>query len=87
MGSEDANRARKAQAYADCLAAQGATAADVAQLPDRGWELVKQLCGWPTLPSATTKRLVVDILADREARAVPPLPADPWDAFPHRGRP
>jgi hypothetical protein len=89
FGSEEANRAAKATAYADCLQAHGASAAAVAVMPPAGWELARQLCGWPTLPSDQTKAMVVDLMREREARRVfygpqppPPPPPDPFDGLP-----
>lgn len=75
-------RTLKAHAYADVLKRHQATAADTAQLPEAGWEMIRTLCAAPyntrPLASGETRAVVVALLEAREAAQLASQGCDPF---------
>lgn len=67
------NRARKATAIADVIAAHGGTAAQAAELPRNAQLAAARLAG-VNPPSPPTWQTVCAVLADRERAALEPDP-------------
>jgi hypothetical protein len=78
-------RTLKAHAYADVLKRHQATAEATAQLPEEGWEAIRQLCAAPynarPLASGETRAVVVALLEAAEAAALLSHGCDPFEGL------